>query len=159
MRANHLGSGQNDSRGSPEGDGRMDAESDEHGPGRAEGAGEEAAEPVRKSPNLFDLLRSRVRAASDGQLVLSASLGVAGFLTLVAARRWPWAGIAACTALLGAGLWGVLDRTPPAPALLGHAVPAPLMLIARLASGALALLALLALMLGAFGLCLGTWIS
>lgn len=161
MRADHLGGDQSEPRGNPEADGRFDTHSggDEHAPAAEDGAGAVRAELARSSPNLFDLLRSRVRAASDGQLVLSASLGAAGFVVLVAARRWPWAAIAACTALLCAGLWGVLDRTSPAPALLGHAVPVPIVILVRMASGALALLALLALMLGAFGLCLGTWIS
>ena len=128
---------------------------------RAEAGGDHAAHvaSVREPPNLFDLLRSRVRAASDGQLVIAASLGVVGFVALGVARRWPWAVIAACSALLGAGLWGVLDRAAPAPAFLGHIIPEPIVSAARVASGAIALLSLLALMLGAFGLCLGTWIS
>lgn len=111
------------------------------------------------TPNLFDLLRSRVRAASDGQLVLAAALGVAGFVALGVVRRWPWAALAACSALLGTSLWGVLDRTPPSAVLMGRALPKPLITMARMAAGTVALLALLALMLGVFGLCLGTWIS
>lgn len=113
----------------------------------------------QRSPNLFDILRSRARALSDGQLVLCAALGVAGLIVLGVIRRWPWAGVAACGALLGAGLWGILDRTRGAPSLLGRAVPMALTTATRLAAGALALISLLALLLGAFGLCLGPWIS
>lgn len=154
MRADNLGG---------EGGGPRDAPAGSEGEerSRAAGQGGDAPEEMRRPepPNLFDLLRTRVRAASDGQLVIAASLGVAGLVTLGVVRRWPWAAIAACGALLGAGLWGVLDRAPPVPALLGRAVPSPLLSVARVASGFIALLSLLALMLGAFGLCLGPWIS
>lgn len=109
----------------------------------------------RRSPNVFDILRARVRAASDGQLVTAASLGVLGLLALGILRRWPWAAIAACGVLLGTGVWGILDRSGP----LGRPLPLPLLALTRLLAGLVALLSLAALMLGAFGLCLGTWIS
>lgn len=113
----------------------------------------------RSAPNLFELLRSRVRAASDGLLVVSAVLGVLGLVALGVARRWPWAAIAAFSVLLGAGSWGILDRMRQTPVVLGHSLPTPLISAARISAGAVALLATLALLLGAFGLCLGTWIS
>lgn len=136
-------------------------EGDDTAPGPDQVGKGPGAATARESPNLFDLLRSRVRAASDGQLVLSAVLGMAGLITMGVARRWPWAAIAACGVLIFAGLWGVLDRTHSATVLpgRGRALSATLAVVARVASGALALLALLALMLGVFGLCLGTWIS
>lgn len=156
MRADHL-----DSYADDQSDG-LARGSDEPVPGGGEaGDGAEAAR-VREAPNLLDLLRSRVRAASDGRLALSASLGVAGLVTMGVARRWPWPAIALCSALCGAGLWGILDRTRSAPAASVHAPPAsptPLVTAARVTAGAIALISLLALLLGAFGLCLGTWIS
>ena len=156
MRADHL-DGQADDQ--PDGPARG---RDETVPGGSEAGDEAEAARVREAPNLFDLLRSRVRAASDGQLALSASLGVAGLVTMGVVRRWPWAAIAACTALFGAGLWGILDRTRCAQAtsVTAHpASPSPFVTVARVTAGAVALLSLLVLLLGAFGLCLGTWIS
>ena len=132
---------------------------DERFAGRRDAGDGMNAPAEQRSPNLFDILRSRVRALSDGQLVLCASLGLAGLVVLGIIQRWPWAGIAACGALLGAGLWGILDRTRGAPFLLGRAVPMSLVTAARFAAGTLALISLLVLLLGAFGLCLGTWIS
>lgn len=113
----------------------------------------------RHSPNVFDILRSRVRAASDGQLVVAASLGVLGLLALVVLRRWPWAAIAACGLFLGAGVWGILDRTTVPPSVRGHELPAPLVALTRIVAGLVGLVSLLVLLLGAFGLCLGPWIS
>lgn len=113
----------------------------------------------RRSPNLFDVLRARVRAASDGQLAAAAALGVLGLVTLGFLRRWPWAAVAACGVLLGASVWGILDRSPAPPSLRGRPVPAPVVTAARVFAGSLALVLLLALLLGAFGLCLGPWIS
>ncbi|HEY9450574.1 MAG TPA: hypothetical protein VIQ60_12560 [Gemmatimonadaceae bacterium] len=153
MRTGDVDRGESDEQSPPRGD-RDERVTEGH-----DANGGTNALPELRSPNLFEILRARVRAASDGQLVLCASLGVAGLVALVIIRRWPWAAIAVCGVLLGAGLWGVLDRTRAAPALLGREVPLVLVTIARLASGVLALLSLLALMLGAFGLCLGPWIS
>lgn len=113
----------------------------------------------RRSPNIFDILRARVRAASDGQLVAAASLGVLGLLALGILRRWPWAAVAACGVLLGAGVWGILDRSQDLPSIRGRKLPAPLATIVRLVAGFVGLISLLVLLLGAFGLCLGTWIS
>jgi hypothetical protein len=112
-----------------------------------------------RSPNVFDVLRARVRAASDGQLVLAASLGVLGLLALVVLRRWPWAAVAGCTLLLGAGLWGILDRSKAPLSLHGRKLPPPLVTLMRIVAGVVGLISLLVLLLGAFGLCLGTWIS
>ena len=113
----------------------------------------------RHSPNIFEILRARVRAASDGQLVVVASIGVLGLLALVVLRRWPWAAAAACGLLLGAGVWGILDRSTAPPSIRGRALPAPLPALTRILAGVVALISLLVLLLGAFGLCLGTWIS
>jgi hypothetical protein len=113
----------------------------------------------RRSPNLFDILRSRVRAASDGQLAVAASIGVLGLLALGILRRWPWAAVAACGLLLGAGVWGILDRSNAQPSMLGRKVPTPVVTVARVVAGFVGLICLLVLLLGAFGLCLGTWIS
>jgi hypothetical protein len=153
MRAGDVDRGESDEQNPPRGD-RDERVTEGYG---AEGGTN--APPERRSPDLFAILRARVRAASDGQLVLCASLGVAGLVALGIVRRWPWAAIAACGVLLGAGLWGVLDRTRATPSLLGREVPMALVTIARLTSGVLALISLLVLMLGAFGLCLGPWIS
>lgn len=111
------------------------------------------------TPTIFDILRARVRAASDGQLVLVASIGVVGLVALGIFRRWPWAGVALCGVLLGAGAWGILDRSRESPSLRGRSVPLQLLGALRVAAGTIALLSLLVLLLGAFGLCLGTWIS
>jgi hypothetical protein len=113
----------------------------------------------RRSPNIFDILRARVRAASDGQLVAAASLGVLGLLALGILRRWPWAAVAACGALLGASVWGILDRSHEPPSIRGRKLPAPLVAIVRVVAGLVGLISLLVLLLGVFGLCLGTWIS
>jgi hypothetical protein len=113
----------------------------------------------RRSQNIFDILRDRVRAASDGVLAVAASLGVLGLLVLGLFRRWPWAAVAACGVLLGAGIWGILDRSEEPPSLRGHALPGPLVVATRLIAGIVGLVSLLALLLGAFGMCLGTWIS
>lgn len=153
MRAGDVDRGESDGQSPPRGD-RDERVTEGHDADAGTNLPSE-----RRPPNLFEILRSRVRAASDGQLVLSASLGVAGLVTLGIVRRWPWAAIAACGVLLGAGLWGVLDRTRAAPSVLGRELPVAVVTIARLASGVLALLSLLVLMLGAFGLCLGPWIS
>lgn len=114
---------------------------------------------ARATPNLFDILRTLVRRASDGQLVLSVVAGLLGIVALALIRRWPWAAVAAFGLLLGAGAWGVLDRTRQGPVILGRTVPEPLIAAARVSTGLVALLALLSLALGAFGRCLGTWIS
>ena len=113
----------------------------------------------RHSPGLYDILRSRVRAASDGQLVVASSIGVLGLLALVVLRRWPWAAVAACALFLGAGVWGILDRITAPPSIGGRKLPAPLVALTRIVAGLVGLLSLLVLLLGAFGLCLGTWIS
>ncbi len=113
----------------------------------------------RHTPTIFDILRARVRAASDGQLVVATSLGVIGLLTLGVLRRWPWAGVAPCGILLGAGIWGILDRSRGATTIHGRTVPARLVSALRVAGGLIGLISLLVLLLGAFGLCLGTWIS
>ncbi|HET7552681.1 MAG TPA: hypothetical protein VFK04_15420, partial [Gemmatimonadaceae bacterium] len=89
----------------------------------------------RRSPNLFDILRSRVRAASDGQLVVAASVGVLGLLALVVLRRWPWAAVAACGVLLGAGVWGILDRSKALPSIRGHRIPTPFVTLTRIVAG------------------------
>jgi hypothetical protein len=112
-----------------------------------------------RSPNVFDILRARVRAASDGQLVIAASLGLLGLLVLVVIRRWPWPAVALCGLLLGAGVWGILDRSTAPLTILHHELPAPLLAFTRNVAGLLGLLSLLVLLLGAFGLCLGPWIS
>jgi hypothetical protein len=113
----------------------------------------------RHTPTIFDILRTRVRAASDGQLVVATSLGVIGLVVLGVLRRWPWAGVALCGVLLGAGIWGILDRSRGASTIRGREVPVSLMRALRVAAGFVGLVSLLVLLLGAFGLCLGTWIS
>jgi hypothetical protein len=110
-------------------------------------------------PTIFDILRARVRAASDGQLVVAAALGVMGLLALGILRRWPWAGVALCGVLLGASIWGILDRSRESTSIGGRKVPLPLVGALRVAAGFVGLISLLVLLLGAFGLCLGTWIS
>jgi hypothetical protein len=113
-----------------------------------------------RSPNVFDILRARVRAASDGQLVIAVSLGLLGLVILVILRRWPWPAIASCGLLLGAGVWGILDRSKSAPpSFRSRELPAPLVAFTRNVAGFVGLLSLLVLLLGAFGLCLGPWIS
>jgi hypothetical protein len=112
-----------------------------------------------RSPNVFDILRARVRAASDGQLVVAASIGVVGILGLGVLRRWPWAAVAACGVLLGAGVWGILDRSKDPPSIRGHRLPLPLVALTRIIAGLVGLISLLVLLLGTFGLCLGPWIS
>jgi hypothetical protein len=111
----------------------------------------------RRSLTIFDILRSRVRAASDGQLVLAASLGVAGLVTLGVLRRWPWPVVALCGVLLGAGAWGILDRSRAA--FGSSRARATFVQMLRTLAGLVALISLLVLLLGAFGLCLGPWIS
>jgi len=111
----------------------------------------------RRSLTLFEILRARVRAASDNQLVLAASLGVAGLITLGVLRTWPWAAVELCGVLLGAGAWGILDRSRPR-LDIGRA-RAGLASALRHLAGGVALISLLALALGAFGLCLGPWKS
>jgi hypothetical protein len=111
------------------------------------------------SPTIFDILRARVRAVSDGQLVAAASLGVIGLLALGILRRWPWAGVALCGVLLGASIWGILDRSRGSTTVVGRNVPPALIRALRVAAGFVGLMSLLVLLLGAFGLCLGTWIS
>lgn len=111
------------------------------------------------TPTIFDLLRSRVRAASDGQLVVVASIGVLGLVALGILRRWPWAGVALCGVLVGAGAWGILDRSRGTASIRGHGIPVQLLSALRIAAGSIALISMIVLLLGAFGLCLGTWIS
>ncbi|HET7620279.1 MAG TPA: hypothetical protein VFK39_00125 [Gemmatimonadaceae bacterium] len=113
----------------------------------------------RRSQNIFDILRDRVRAASDGQLAVAASLGVLGLVALGLFRHWPWAAVAACGVLLGAGIWGILDRSEESPSLRGRALPGPIVAATRFMAGIVGLVSLLVLLLGAFGMCLGTWIS
>ncbi|HEU4586271.1 MAG TPA: hypothetical protein VFR95_11000 [Gemmatimonadaceae bacterium] len=113
----------------------------------------------RHTPTIFDLLRARVRAASDGQLVVVTSLGVIALVALGILRRWPWAGVALSGVLLGAGIWGILDRSRGPATIHGRTVPARLVGSLRVAAGFVGLISLLVLLLGAFGLCLGTWIS
>jgi hypothetical protein len=113
----------------------------------------------RRSPNVFDVIRGRVRAASDGQLVAAASFGVLGLVVLGVVRHWPWPAVAACGVLLGGGIWGILDRSDVPPSFRGRQLPPPLVTTARLAAGFVGLLSLLVLLLGAFDMCLGTWIS
>lgn len=113
----------------------------------------------RHSPTIFDILRTRVRAASDGKLAIAASLGVVGLITLGVLRTWPWAAVALCGVLLGAGTWGILDRSRAAESSLARRVPRVLMDGLRISAGFVALSSLLVLFLGALGLCLGTWIS
>jgi hypothetical protein len=112
-----------------------------------------------RTPTIFDILRARLRAASDGQLVVATSLGVIGLLVLGILRSWPWAGVALCGVLLGAGIWGVLDRSRGSKTIHGRTVPASLVSSLRVAAGFIGLISLLVLLLGTFGLCLGTWIS
>ncbi|HEU6452706.1 MAG TPA: hypothetical protein VFT57_14900 [Gemmatimonadaceae bacterium] len=113
----------------------------------------------RTPPTIFDILRARVRAASDGQLVVATSLGVIGLVALGILRRWPWAGVALCGVLLGAGIWGILDRSGGSTSVGGRKVPLPVVSALRVAAGLVGLISLLVLLLGTFGLCLGTWIS
>ncbi len=113
----------------------------------------------RRSPNIFDIIRGRVRAASDGQLVVAAAIGVLGLVVLGVLRHWPWPAVAACGVLLGGGIWGILDRSDVPPSLRGRQLPPPLVAAVRIAAGSVGLLSLLVLLLGAFGMCLGTWIS
>jgi hypothetical protein len=113
----------------------------------------------RHTPTIFDILRARVRAASDGQLVVATSLGVIGLVALGILRRWPWAAVALCGVLLGAGIWGILDRSPVVVTIRGRKVPVSLASALRAAAGFVGLLSLLVLLLGAFALCLGPWIS
>ncbi len=115
--------------------------------------------PERRPPTLLDILRARVRAASDGRLAVAASLGVAGLITLGFLRRWPWPAVALCGVLLGAGVWGILDRSRSSGGPGARRAPEPLVKTLRVLSGSVALISLLALLLGAFGLCLGPWIS
>ena len=108
---------------------------------------------------VFDILRARVRAASDGQLALAAAVGVIGLIALGILRRWPWTAVALCGVLLGAGIWGILDRSGGSTSVGGRKVPLPLVSALRAGAGFVGLTSLLVLLLGAFGLCLGTWIS
>ncbi|HEY9515301.1 MAG TPA: hypothetical protein VIQ74_06420 [Gemmatimonadaceae bacterium] len=128
-------------------------------PDSPDGTGGPAPPESRASPNLLDVLRAFVRRASDGQVALCTALGLLGIVMLAIVGRWHWAAIAASSLLIGAGSWGVLDRARHGPVVVGYTIPESLMTAARVSAGVIALLSMLALALGAFGLCLGTWIS
>jgi hypothetical protein len=67
-----------------------------------------AAEP--QSPNVYQMLAARARRATDGHLVLDASVGVVALASLPFVRPLLW-GLVLPFAIVGAyGVWGIADR-------------------------------------------------
>jgi hypothetical protein len=62
------------------------------------------------SPNVYQMLAERARRATDGRLVIDASVGVVALASLPFVRPLLW-GVVLPFAVVGAyGLWGIVDR-------------------------------------------------
>ena len=63
------------------------------------------------SENLFQFLRARARAASDGRLLLDVAAGILATVAVLAWRPWFWRPLLSVALILAAfGGWGMVDR-------------------------------------------------
>lgn len=115
---------------------------------------------TRANDDLFHALASRVRATSDGALVLAVLAGLTTAIVLAVWRPPAWTilgSLGVCAAAIGA--WGIADRELAERAGIGRRVSVSVLRAFRSLAVLVGIAAAAVAAFRVFGAVLGTWIS